>query len=107
MADLEFTYEGTVKQVCSDFVDICYHTMRTYDSEKKKFNLYYFGDSKVEQLNITLEKDDYLISYKHEDNIESDIYLESISTYAHSFVLYSTEKKCMRFFKKDSLEKEV
>jgi len=43
--DVQFTYKGEIKQVCSDFVDICYHCIKTLDPTDGKFRLYYAANS--------------------------------------------------------------
>lgn len=59
--DVAFEYKGQVKQICSDFVDLCFHCIKTYDENDKKYRLYYISHSEVKELEIEMKcKDDIL-----------------------------------------------
>jgi hypothetical protein len=68
--DKTFSYLGRMQQICSDFVDICTHCMKTYDEQTKEHHLYYFFRGQVEKQNIPVfgkfyyRRDSYNF-YKH------------------------------------------
>jgi hypothetical protein len=66
-----------MRQICSDFVDICSHYLKTYDDKSEKHHLYYLNRSTVTKCDIELYSkiniwfddkffidDDVLISFK-------------------------------------------
>ena len=59
--DVMFPYQGIVKQICSDFVDLCFHCVRTHEVEGNKNRLYYIANSAVKQLNIELKSNTSLL----------------------------------------------
>ena len=49
-----FPYIGKMLQICSDFVDICTHYMKTYDEKEKTHHLYYLNATTITKCEIEL-----------------------------------------------------